>query len=221
MFIVCDGVDGAGKTTQSKKLFEYFSAQGKKALWTREPGGTPAAERIRVALLGACPEEEPSVVAELLLHSAARADHVEKVIRPALAEGKIVICDRFVDSTYAYQGAGQGTDERLIDAACALATGGLTPDLTFIFWLSGEEARRRMEMRDGGAPKNRYERQNVDFYARVGECYRRRARSAPHNVALIDASQDENSVFSDVLHRYEAACATISAPLLRAAQNLF
>ena len=198
LFIVCDGVDGAGKTTQSKKLTEFIENSGRQALWTREPGGSPAAERIRTLLLSSNKGEEPSARAELLLHGAARADHLERTVRPALAAGKVVICDRFIDSTFAYQGGGGGLDDALIAECTAIATGGLSPDLTLIFTVSEEIARQRMEKRDGAAPKNRYERENAEYYARVGEAYRKRARQGGEKYALIDASGGEEEVFAQV-----------------------
>jgi len=199
MFIVFDGVDGAGKTTQSKKLAQYFEARGKRVTWTRQPGGAPVAERIRALLLSSKPGEEPAAITELLLHAAARAEHVERVIRPALASGDIVICDRYIDSTYAYQGAGGGLDDARIADSCRLATGGLEPDFTFIFDIADDEAKRRMRARDGNAAKNRYERENSAFYARVAECYRKRARNYGDKGALIDASGDEDTVFKKVM----------------------
>ena len=187
-FITLEGGEGAGKTTQARLLAEALIRRGLPVLQTREPGGAPGAELLRDILLnGAIDWSAP---AEAMLHFAARAEHVEQTIRPALAAGTWVVCDRFADSTMAYQGYGQGADREMIAALTRLI--GLAPDLTIVLDVSPALAARRLRGR-GGAP-DRYDRLGDAFHARVAEGFRRIAAAEPDRCVLIDASGTEAAV---------------------------
>jgi dTMP kinase len=187
-FIVIDGVDGAGKTTQAALLKEALETEGRSVLATRQPGGCLVAERIRALLLDAKKEEEPLPLTEVLLHSAARHEHAMRIIAPALAQGTDVVCDRYVDSTYAYQGAGGGADMHAVALVSQAATGGLWPDTTFILDLPVEAAFARIHARGATEKDARYEREGYAFFTRVAACFRARAEASPDTHALIDAT---------------------------------
>jgi dTMP kinase len=204
MFITLEGGEGAGKTTQARWLAEALRAQGRAVLLTREPGGAPGAERVRALLLD--PALDWSLPAETLLHFAARAEHVERTIRPALAAGRIVVCDRFADSTMAYQGHAQGGDR----AAIATLTGmiGLRPDLTLVLDLDPGAVRPRLAAR--GLAADRYERLGPDFFARVRDGFRAIAAAEPARCVLIDAAAPEAAVAARIA---AAVAARLPAPL--------
>jgi len=187
--ITLEGVDGAGKSTHIRFIADTLGMQGGKAggrgrrvVVTREPGGTPLAERLRKAIL----EEPMDPVAATLLVFAARADHVAKVIRPALEAGSWVVCDRFTDATVAYQGAGQGVPLELIERLGSAAHPGLAPERTLLFDCSYEVAKKRLAA--SGKALDRFEREDQAFFERVREAYLARARSEPGRVRVIDAS---------------------------------
>ncbi|MFO7983048.1 MAG: dTMP kinase [Desulfuromonadales bacterium] len=171
-FITFEGIEGSGKTTQIHLLAQRLQNRGVPVLTTREPGGCPIADAIRAVLLN--PDHKAmSPRAELLLYAAARAQHVEEVIRPALAAGKIVLCDRFSAATIAYQGEGRGLDRELIDTLNSVAVKGLTPDLTILLDMPVEEGLRRAierndrhDMREG-----RFEQESLRFHERVRQGY--------------------------------------------------
>ena len=194
MFISFEGLDCSGKTTQFEKLAAYLKKAGYDVLCTREPGGVPIAERVR-ALLADTNASEMTAECEMLLFAAARAQHVREKLLPALAAGKIVLCDRFVDSSVAYQGYGRGLGDvvRRINEA---ATGGLMPEVTFLFDLTLEERARRLFAR-GAA--DRLEAQDDPFHARVRAGYLRIAQEAPERVHVLDASQCVDAIFEDIL----------------------
>jgi dTMP kinase len=184
LFVTFEGPDGAGKSTQVVMVAEQLSNAGWRTLTTREPGGTPLGERIRTVLLepGEC-----AIVprAEALLMTAARAQHVSDVIRPALDDGLIVLCDRFVDSTYAYQGAGRGISTDELQQLQAFAIGGLRPDLTFLLDLpvaTGLERRRR-----SGSPLNRLDQDEIAFHERIRDWYVQAAEREPGRWRIFDA----------------------------------
>jgi dTMP kinase len=182
-FITLEGVDGAGKSSHLQFVADAVAAaSGRHAIVTREPGGTDLAERLRGAILG----EEMDAMAETLLLFAARADHVRKVIRPALAAGTWVVCDRFLDATVAYQGAGKGVPLDLIERLAEAAHPGLRPDRTIVFDCSYEVARRRLAA--SGKKLDRFERADQAFFERVRSAYRARAEAEPQRVRLIDAA---------------------------------
>jgi dTMP kinase len=184
-FITLEGVDGAGKSTHMQFIADAVAAaSGRHAIVTREPGGTDLAERLRAAIL----EEPLDPLGETLLIFAARAHHVRKVIRPALEAGTWVICDRFHDATFAYQGAGKGVPTELIERLCEAAHGGLTPDRTIIFDCTYEVARSRLA--SSGKKLDRFEREEQPFFERVRSAYLERARAEPARIRIIDAAAD-------------------------------
>ena len=179
-FLTLEGVDGAGKSTHQKFIADFVAQRAPHVIQTREPGGTDLAERLREAILGG--PMAPEV--ETLLIFAARADHVARVIRPALESGQWVVCDRFHDATYAYQGAGKGVARDLLDRLSAAAHAGLAPDRTLVFDCPYEISRQRLQ----GKTLDRFEREDRAFFERVRAAYLERARAEPARVRVIDAS---------------------------------
>lgn len=192
-FITLEGGEGAGKTTQVERLAEALAAHGLAVLRTREPGGSPGAELLRGVVLDGKIDWAPQ--AETLLHFAARADHVAKAIRPALERGAWVVCDRFYDSTMAYQGYGQGADRAFIAEQIRLL--GVVPDLTVVLDVTETVAGERMRKRGSGA--DRYERLDGAFHARVREGFRAIAAAEPARCAVVDASGDIDAVHAAVM----------------------
>jgi len=192
-FITLEGGEGAGKSTQARLLKAALEARGVPVLQTREPGGAPGAERLRALLLSG--EVEWSSLAETLLHFAARAEHVERTIRPALARGITVVCDRFTDSTMAYQGYGQGVDRAMIGALTRAI--GLVPDLTMVLDVEPMIAAARLQGR-GGDP-DRYERLGADFHARVRAGFRSIAAAETQRCVVVDAGGSGQQVHRAVL----------------------
>ncbi|NMZ47388.1 dTMP kinase [Pseudomonas oryzihabitans] len=185
LFITLEGPEGAGKSTNRDYLAELLGSGGREVVLTREPGGTPLAERIREILLA--PAAEPMAVdTELLLMFAARAQHLAQVVRPALARGALVLCDRFVDATYAYQGGGRGVPVERIATLEAFVLGDLQPDLTLVFDLPVEIGLARAARR--GA-LDRFEREQRAFFEAVRQTYLDRAQAVPTRYRLIDASR--------------------------------
>lgn len=183
LFITLEGPEGAGKTTNRAYLAEQLQAQGLEVMLTREPGGTPLAEQIREILL-APHTETMSVDTELLLMFAARAQHLTQVIKPALAAGKIVICDRFTDATYAYQGGGRGLDCSRIAMLEQFVQGDLRPDMTLLFDLPVEDGMARAVAR---GKLDRFEQEQHDFFAAVRQSYLQRADNDPERFRLVNA----------------------------------
>lgn len=194
VFITFEGIEGSGKTTQRDRIAKLLRAEGHRVVETREPGGTPLAERIRELLLGS-PEwmtREPVAPAcEAHLVLAARRQHVEQVIRPALTEGAVVLCDRFSDSTLAYQGYGRGMDVRLLQRLDRTATGGLSPQLTLLFDLPVPQGLGRRQQPDH--VQNRLDRESREFHERVRRGFLRLAARAPRRIKKIDASGDREA----------------------------
>jgi dTMP kinase len=185
-FITFEGIDGSGKSTQLRMLTSELRLRGFNVLMTMEPGGTPLGRRLREAFLET--EETVSPLAELLLFAADRAQHVDFLVKPAIAEGKIVVSDRYADATFAYQGAGRGFAESTVNQVIELATGGLKPDLTLFFDLPVETALRRTNSRtDSGERKNRMDSETGDFYKRVRESYLQIADREPERFRVINA----------------------------------
>lgn len=182
--ITLEGVDGAGKSTHLEFLADALRTRGRHVIVTREPGGTDLAERIRQAVLA---QPMPPGMETLFLF-AARADHVVRVIEPALAAGTWVVCDRFSDATAAYQGAGKGVSLDVIEGLQELAHPGLTPARTFVFDCSYEVARERLAA--SRKTLDRFEREDRDFFERVRAAYLERARAEPGRIRVIDASAD-------------------------------
>jgi dTMP kinase len=197
-FITLEGGEGAGKSTQARLLAEALIALGIPVLRTREPGGAPGAEALRKLLLGG--SVEWSAPAETLLHFAARAEHVEKTIRPGLAAGIWVICDRFYDSTMAYQGYGQGAGREMIATLTGLL--GITPDVTLVLDVSEDVAIARQLKR--GEHADRYERLDALFHARVRQAFRDIAASAPERCVLIPGDGSEAQVHAAIMRSLRA-----------------
>jgi dTMP kinase len=199
-FITLEGVEGAGKSTQVRRLARALADRGFDVVATREPGGTPLGEGIRKLVLGGA--EHPVPVAELFLMLADRAQHVAEVIRPALDAGRVVIGDRFADATRAYQGGGRGLPGELIESANAAATGGLEPDLTLFLDLPAAAGQARQRAR-GAA--DRLEAEGPEFHARVAASYRRQVAAAPDRIKIIDAGADADTVHESILSQVLAA----------------
>jgi len=191
-FITFEGIDGSGKSTQLRLLNNFLRAHGLNPLITREPGGTPVGLRLRAALLDATEEVDP--LTELLVFAADRAQHVRRVIRPALESGHVVISDRYADATVAYQGAGRGFPPELIAEIVQLATEGLKPDLTVLFDVAIEESTSRTTRRSTGKSssnktgRDRLDIEDAEFHSRVREAYLRIASAEPERVKIVDAS---------------------------------
>ncbi|HYP01358.1 MAG TPA: dTMP kinase [Pyrinomonadaceae bacterium] len=197
-FITFEGIDGSGKSTQVRMLASVLRLRGMDVLQTREPGGTPLGARLREALLDA--QEQVDPLAELLLYAADRAQHVRALLNPALAEGRVVLSDRYADATAASQGAGRGFEPSLVQEVIALATGGLKPDLTLLFDLSVAESCERSRSRTGNAETcDRLELENELFHTRVREAYLQIAAAEPERVRVVDASRSVEEIHAHVL----------------------
>ena len=194
MFITIEGVEGVGKSTNIEFIKQYLGNLNIDYLVTREPGGTLLAENIRDLLLS-IGEDSPVELCELLLIFSARAQHIEKVIEPALKGGTWVICDRFTDATYAYQGGGRGMNAKLISELETMVQGSLRPDLTIILDLDPEtglsRARNRGEL-------DRFEKEHVDFFMKVREVYLQIATNYPERCAVINAGNELDEVSRDI-----------------------
>jgi len=192
-FITIEGSEGVGKTTQIAALRDSLQERGLEVVVTREPGGTPRAERIRELLL--TPTDEPMpMTCELLLMFAARATHIENLIRPALERGAWVVCYRFTDATYAYQGEGRGVRREEIASLELFVQAELRPDLTLLLDAPIEVGAARAAARDGQGVRDRFEQERQDFFERVRNAYLERARNQPGRFAVIDATADRESV---------------------------
>ena len=190
LFITLEGPEGAGKSTNRDYLAARLREQGVDVVMTREPGGTPLAERIRELLLA--PSDEPMAAdTELLLMFAARAQHLAEVIRPALARGAVVLCDRFTDATYAYQGGGRGLSVERIAILESFVQGELRPDLTLVFDLPVEVGLARAAAR---GRLDRFEQEGQAFFEAVRQAYLQRAAQQPQLYSLLDAAQPLDAV---------------------------
>lgn len=194
--ISLEGGEGAGKSTLLAGLREHFAHAGIDVLYAREPGGTPVGEAIRGLVLDAA-HRDMAVETELLLMFAARAQLVREVLRPALAAGRWVLCDRFTDASYAYQGGGRGVPAARIAELERIATGGLTPDLTLLLDLPVASGRARASQRGGG--RDRIEAEQDDFFGRVRAAYLARARAEPDRFRVVDASRPADAVLRDAV----------------------
>lgn len=204
MFITFEGPEGSGKTTQTQALHRYLRKRGYDVLVTREPGGTRIGNQIRRILLDP-QNQELLPEAEILLFSASRAQLVGQVIRPALARGTIVLCDRFADSTLAYQGYGRGLDLEELRRITAFATGGLVPDLTIYLDLDVAEGLRRKRYGQGQDQEawNRLDRQALEFHQRVRRGYLTLAAAEPERWFVLDASQSVEVIAQAIRERVE------------------
>lgn len=196
-FIAFEGGEGAGKSTQARLLADALRARGLEVVVTREPGGTPGAEAIRALLLGTEGEGwHPR--AEALLFAAARSDHVERLILPALARGAWVICDRFVDSSRAYQGGGGGLSDADVRTLHAIGSGGLLPDLTILVEVSPDVAARRLDLRDAGAA-DRIGGRDAGYHAKVAAAFVRFAAEDPDRFARVAGDGSAEDVHAKVM----------------------
>ena len=191
-FITFEGIDGAGKTTQIDALEAWLVSTGREVVRTREPGGTPLGEKIRAMLLN----DDMDVTAETLLFFASRAEHIARVIVPALARGAWVLSDRFTDATYAYQVGGKGFDPAKVEALEALVQGSLQPFRTILFDIAPEEAARRLAK---ARAADRFERESCDFFTRVREAYLHRAERSPERFVILDATQSPQAITEELL----------------------
>lgn len=191
LFITLEGVDGAGKSSHVAWLAEHFRTANRTVVLTREPGGTPVGERLREIVL----HESMHPETEALIMFAARREHVEKVIRPALARGEVVISDRFTDASFAYQCGGRGLAEARLEVLEKWVHGELQPDLTLLFDVPNDIAQSRLTA--ARAP-DRFEREKLDFHARVREAYLRRAEKFPQRIRVVDGSRSLEEVRAQV-----------------------
>lgn len=205
-FITVEGIDGVGKSTQAALIEAVLDSAGYDVLRLREPGGVKISEQIRAILLDPA-NGEMGDVCELLLYEAARAQLVHQVIRPALAAGKTVVCDRFYDSTTAYQAFADGLDRNMVSQANELAVDGCRPDLTLVFDLPVEDALRR---RSGREAEDRLELKGLEFQERVAAGFRAVAADEPDRVKLIDAGESIAEVFSGVAAELRSAGLSMS-----------
>jgi len=209
MFITFEGGEGVGKTTQLQRAAAWLKGRGLDVVVTREPGGTPRAERLREVLLERVDEPMPAAC-ELLLMFAARATHLANLIEPAVSRGAWVLCDRFTDATYAYQGGGRGLREADIDALVDIVHPAFQPDLTILLDAPVEVGMARAGRRNGDAGPDRFETERYEFFERVRTAYLARAAREPERFRVLDAAGD--------VHAVEAAIRARLEPLIGAAR---
>lgn len=199
-FITFEGIDGAGKSSHIAGVCAFLESTARKVISTREPGGTPLGERLRELLLN----EPMHLETEALLMFAARREHLDKVIEPALARGDWVVCDRFTDATYAYQHGGRGLDRHKFAALEHWVHGHLQPDLTLLFDLPFSVARERIALQT--RELDRFEQERADFHERVRQAYLERAASAPQRIQVIDANQPLENIKKLVEESISSIC---------------
>jgi dTMP kinase len=202
-FLTIEGIEGVGKSTQVTRLSDSLRERGIAHVVTREPGGTPLAERIREIVLNSRGEAVPPI-AELLLMFAARAVHVANHIEPNLRAGRWVLCDRFVDATYAYQGGGRRLSKDTVRQLEVMVLGARRPDLTILLDAPVELALRRAMQRNAGAAADRFESERSEFFERVREAYCERAAAEPDRIAVVDAGQSVEQVAVQILDLLQA-----------------
>jgi len=195
LFITFEGIDGCGKTTQIKLLKEYFEKQGKTVILTREPGAKGLGQKLREILLNYDGIVSPNC--ESFLFLADRAQHIDTIIKPAVNEGKIVLCDRHTDSTVAYQGYGRGLDLERIYKLNDIATNGTKPDLTFVFDIDLETSAKRV-----GKEKDRMESAGIEFFKKVRDGYLSISKNEPDRVKLIDGTKSINEIHQEILEYF-------------------
>lgn len=193
LFITFEGPDGCGKTTQMKLLAEYFEKKGKEVVLTREPGGKGLGEKVREILLNY--DGEVSDRCESFLFLADRAQNIDIIVNPAVKEGKIVLCDRHIDSTVAYQGYGRGLNIDRINMLNNLATNGKKPDLTLVFDVDVETSMKRV-----GKEKDRMESAGIDFHNRVRKGYLELAKQEPKRIKVLDATKSIEEIHKDIIN---------------------
>lgn len=196
LFITFEGPDGCGKTTQMNLLAQYFEKKGKKVVLTREPGGKGLGEKVREILLNY--DEEVSDRCESFLFLADRAQNIDIIVKPAVKQGEIVLCDRHIDSTVAYQGYGRGLDINEINMLNNLATGGKKPDLTLVFDVDVETSMKRV-----GKEKDRMESAGIEFHNRVRNGYLELATQEPDRIKVLDATKTIEEIHEKVIEIIE------------------
>jgi dTMP kinase len=201
-FITFEGGEGAGKSTQVRKLVEALNAREIATVATREPGGSPNAEELRKALLAGL-VAPLGAAAEAMIFSAARIDHLDNLIRPALARGAFVVCDRFADSTRAYQGALGSLSDEFIDGLERVTVGDNMPDLTFMLDVPAEEGLARAGKRRGDEAVDRFEAENIDFHRALRAAFRTIAERNPQRCMIIDATRPPDDVAADIWREVE------------------
>lgn len=197
MFISFEGIDGSGKSTQLTLLREVLEAEGETVLTIREPGATMLSESIREILLSN--KQSITSTAELLLFSSARTQLVETIIEPALHEGKIILCDRYVDSTTAYQGYGRQLNMEQVRQCNAIATRGILPHVTFFIDVAYERAQQRMQFTPGSTEPDRMERSGREFFERVRDGYLEIAAQEPERFVVIDGHRERQQIHADIV----------------------
>lgn len=200
-FITVEGIDGAGKSTHLRWIARFLRRNDVKVKLTREPGGTAAGEKLRRLLLEGRQQLHPET--ETLLVFAARREHLDKVILPALKAGRWVLCDRFTDATYAYQAAGSGVGWSKVGALERWVQGGLQPDLTLLFDVSPAVGRRRAGRRKG---PDRFEREKDAYYRRVRKAYLKRAKGNPRRVRVINANRRVDEIYKELEQLLSSYC---------------
>ena len=200
LFITFEGGEGSGKSTQSKILFERLGTEGKKAILTHEPGGTDLGEKI-TQLLKWGEDEHICPLTEVMLFNASRAELVSRILKPALSAGKIVVCDRFIDSTLVYQGYGRGLNASTIKAVNSIATQGLMPDITFFLDLPVDDGLSRKR----GTKPDRFEKENLDFHRRIRDGYLALAATEPSRWMVIDALLSKEMIADTIWDRIQKA----------------
>ena len=210
-FITLEGLEGSGKSTHVARLEKHLAARGIDVVVTREPGGTPLAEKLRQVVLSPG-NENISPAAELLVMFAARAVHLDNLIRPALDAGRWVLCDRFTDATFAYQGAGRGVGEEFIASLETLVQGELRPDLTLLLDLPVEVGLRRAAKRRGREAPDRFELEGSEFFQRVRARFLALAAEHPQRIRVIDADRPLEEVTADLIAQVDRLLADNSRP---------
>ena len=200
LFITFEGIDGAGKSTQLSNAIDYVRGLGRPFIETREPGGTEFGEKIRSLILDG--KNKISAEAETMMMFSARLEHLNSVIKPALDDGKIILCDRFTDATYAYQGFGSGVDLSLIENLERIVHNGLQPDRTFFFDLDTQTANARI----AGRELDRFESEAIDFHQRVREGYLTRAKAHSQRFSIIHADRPADEIKGDLLNELAMLC---------------
>ena len=200
IFITVEGGDGAGKSTQVSLMEKYLKDKGLSPLMLREPGGTPISEKIREIILDR-KNSEMADMTEVLLYAAARAQLVEEVIIPELQRGRVIVCDRFLDSSIAYQGFGRGISVKAIEEINSFATAGISPDLTIYLDITPERSFRRKSLM--GDKPDRIEAEKLEFHQNVYNGYKYVAEKHPDRVFCVDAAQDVEKVFEDIKKRLD------------------
>ena len=203
LFVTFEGIEGSGKTYQCRKLYNELRKINLSVILTREPGGTKSAEKIRKVILedyfASDSKEKFSKYTDTLLYLAARNEHVQNIIRPAISKKKIVICDRFIDSTLAYQVYGKGVSKNLVDSIHKFILGNIKPDLTFVLKVNISKALQRLKKRK---KKNRYDKFSKNFYIRVQNAFIKIARKNAKRYCIVDNSEDSTKTESVILDKF-------------------